>query len=79
LLACLAAAAFGLAGCSSDASTPELCDRACTAWDNCTGQQDFYPYDQCMSECAADGDWDSGYVECLERLTACIDMEQECG
>jgi hypothetical protein len=68
-----------LAGCGGEASTPELCDEACRRWDACTGSDNWYPYDQCMTECERDGDWDRGYVDCLKEHSSCIAMEQNCG
>jgi hypothetical protein len=62
-----------------EASTPELCVRACEAWDACEGQDDYYPYDDCMADCEADGDWDDGYVSCVEMHSTCAEMESECG
>lgn len=74
---------MGLSGflpaCSSDTSTPELCQRACEAWDACTGEEGWYPFATCMSDCQQEGDWDQGYAECLERYTTCQDMESHCG
>ena len=70
---------FAAACGSTEASTPDLCERACEAWDACTGADNWYPYDTCMSDCQSDGDWDTGYVECLESHSTCQAMEADCG
>ncbi len=63
-------------------STPELCDRACTAWTTCTqvsGNTVNYPYDTCYEECESDGDWDIGYVNCVETYVTCPEIGNNCG
>jgi len=67
-----------LCGCS----TEELCDRACTAWAYCTqveGNTVNYPYDVCYDECLSDGDWDIGYVNCVESYETCPEIGNHCG
>ncbi len=63
-------------------STEELCDRACNAWAYCTqvdGNYVNYPYDTCYDECMADGDWDLGYVNCVESYDTCPEIGNNCG
>lgn len=79
ILGCVLALGGLLTSC---ASTAELCDRACTAWAYCTqvsGNTVNYPYDTCYDECEWDGDWDIGYVNCVESYDTCPEIGNNCG
>lgn len=79
LLFVVAAGCVGSACGSGKASTPELCRQACDQWAACTGSPGYYPVDQCTADCEAEGDWDSTYVECLQKYSTCQDLENNCG
>jgi len=68
--------AMGL-GCAPEASTDSLCDEACTHWAGCDdgGTGYTWSYDDCMQTCMDDGDWDSGYVDCVVGHDMCWDIE----
>jgi hypothetical protein len=62
---------LGIMSCSGGETT-EWCADACAIWRDCTG----WDFEQCMSECRADGDWDAEYLACLRaqpcgNLRAC--------
>lgn len=69
-------------------SSDAICEDACTAWDTCYQSPsdtnagrfcDGYDYDTCYAECKADGDWSTGYVDCVESQSTCCDITDECG
>ncbi len=73
---------LSLSAISCGSSTPELCDRACTAWNNCQqvdGNYVNYPYDTCYDECIEEGDWDEFYVQCAEDAYTCPEIGNTCG
>ncbi len=64
------AAAFGLlalavASCSESKSTT-CCEEACRIWEACAS----WSFDQCMTECRAEGDWCGSYIDCI-RAKGC--------
>lgn len=70
-LALLAAGVLA-AGCGDEKTTAH-CDAACDIWANCQA----WDRATCMSSCQADGDWDQGYVNCLQSQT-CLTLDA-CG
>ena len=55
--------ASALVGLGCGESTEDVCDRACDRWVNQCGR---WNWDDCMSECMAEGDWGE-YADCIER------------
>ncbi len=71
------ACGLALTACSTD----DLCARACTAWTTCTqvdGNTVNYPYETCFDECKSEGDWDLGYVTCVESYVTCPELGNNC-
>lgn len=56
--------ALAIVGCS-ESTTTEWCEEACTIWTDCTG----WNYQDCLNECRAEGDWDAGYLNCIENVS----------
>ena len=56
---------FGATG--AGCSTRALCESACDVWTDCG----MWDYDTCMVECRIEGNWSSGYVNCLEAQDPC--------
>jgi hypothetical protein len=67
------AAVLALAALSCSDSSSSCCDEACQIWDDCMFPT--YPYEVCIEECTAAGDWCDSYIECI-RGKSCQELDQ---
>ncbi len=59
--------ALAAVGCSDSSSS--CCDEACQIWAECQ-----WPYNVCIGECTAEGDWCGSYIECI-RGKSCEELD----
>ena len=60
LLSIVTALALTVLSCSGSEKSTTCCEEACRIWDGCS-----WPYETCMSQCTAEGDWCDSYIDCI--------------
>jgi len=68
-----AIAGTGLTGCG--AGSDDLCDEACTKWDQCNTS---YKYVECFAECKIEK-WNEDYLDCVRKAACNFNALQACG
>jgi hypothetical protein len=73
LVALFALGTLFVVGCDEETGDGSVCVRACDRWVNQCGR---WNWDDCMTQCTAEGDWDD-YADCVE-VAPCDMLDAVC-